>query len=75
MEISWFYWKELDFYSDGDGCLVERRMEDDPPPRPIARAAVKVLSVPKFTANLYCICLSEHETCAEADAAQICGNL
>ena len=34
-----------------------------------------ILSVPKFTANLYCICLSEHETCAYADAVQICGNI
>ena len=35
----------------------------------------EVLSVPKFTAILYCICLSEHETCADPDAIQICGNI
>ena len=32
-----------------------------------------ILGVPKFTVNLYCICLSEHETCAYADTVQICG--
>ena len=29
---------------------------------------------PYITANLYRICLSDHETCAWADAVQICGN-
>ena len=32
-----------------------------------------MLGGPNITANLYCICLSEHETCAYADAVQICG--
>ena len=33
-------------------------------------------SVPKCTANLYCICLREHETCSlpTLDAVQMCGN-
>ena len=31
-----------------------------------------VLGGPNITANLYCICFSEHETCAYADAVQIC---
>ena len=34
-----------------------------------------LLSAPKFTTNLYCICLSENETCACADAIQTCGNI
>ena len=33
-----------------------------------------VLIAPKFIANLYCICLSEHKISAYADAVQICGN-
>ena len=32
-----------------------------------------ILSVPKFTANLYCICLSVPQIYTEADAVQICG--
>ena len=32
-----------------------------------------VLSVPKFTANLYCICLSIQQIYTSADAVQICG--
>ena len=34
-----------------------------------------ILGGPNITANLYFICLSEHETCAYADAVQICGNI
>ena len=34
-----------------------------------------VLSVSYITANLYCICLKEHETCASTDAVQICGSI
>ena len=30
---------------------------------------------PYITANLYCISLSEHETCAQGDAVQINGNI
>ena len=30
---------------------------------------------PNITANLYCICSSRHETCAYADAVQICDHL
>ena len=30
---------------------------------------------PNITANLYCICLSEHEMCTHANAVQICGNI
>ena len=30
---------------------------------------------PNITANLYCICLSEHKTCAYADEVDICGNI
>ena len=30
---------------------------------------------PYITANLYCICFSIHEKCAEADAVQIRGNI
>ena len=30
---------------------------------------------PFITANLYCICLSEHEACASADAIHICGSI
>ena len=30
---------------------------------------------PYITANLYCICLSEHETWTQADAVQIFGNI
>ena len=33
------------------------------------------MCVPKFTTNLYCICLNKLETYAWADAAQICGNM
>ena len=32
-----------------------------------------LMSVPKFTANLYCICLSIPKTYTQADAVQICG--
>ena len=32
-----------------------------------------ILSVPKFTANLYCICLSVPQIYTQADVAQICG--
>ena len=35
----------------------------------------KILGGPNITANLFCICLSEHETCAYANAVQICGNI
>ena len=35
----------------------------------------KVLGGPNITANLYCISLSEHETCAYTDAVQICDNI
>ena len=35
----------------------------------------KLLVGPNIIANLYCICLSEHETCAYADAVHICGNI
>ena len=34
-----------------------------------------LLGGPEITANLYCICLSEHETCAYADAVPICSNI
>ena len=34
-----------------------------------------LLSVQKFTANLHCICLSEHEPFASADAVHICANM
>ena len=34
-----------------------------------------VLDEPNITANLSCICLSEHETCAYADAVQMCGHI
>jgi len=34
-----------------------------------------VQSGPYITVILYCICLSEHETCAYPDAVQICGNI
>ena len=30
---------------------------------------------PNITAILYCICLSEHVTCAYPDALPICGNI
>ena len=30
---------------------------------------------PYIIANLYCIYLREHETCVQADAVQICGNI
>ena len=33
-----------------------------------------LLSVPKFTANLYCICLSIDLRYTKADAVQICSN-
>ena len=33
------------------------------------------LSASKFTANLYCICLSLPQMCAKADAVQICGKV
>ena len=42
---------------------------DDPDLRRLA------LGGPNITANLYCICLSEHETCAYADAVQMCGHI
>ena len=29
----------------------------------------------QFVANLYCICINEHETCAYADAVHICDNI
>ena len=32
-----------------------------------------VLSVPKFNANLYCICMSIPQIYTYADAVQICG--
>ena len=38
-------------------------------------ARAKVQGGPNITANLYCICLSEHETCTYADGVQICGNI
>ena len=34
-----------------------------------------LLGGPYSTANMYCICLSEHEQCAYADAVQICGDI
>ena len=34
-----------------------------------------LLSVPKFTKNPYCKLELELETCAQADAVQICGNV
>jgi len=34
---------------------------------------LKILSVPKLSANLYCICLSIDFMYTEADAVQICG--
>ena len=30
---------------------------------------------PNVTANVYCICLSEHEACAYAYAVQMCGHI
>ena len=36
---------------------------------------VDVQRGPNITANHCCICLSEHDTCAYADAVQICGNI
>ena len=36
---------------------------------------MKVLSVPKFTANLYCICLSIPQIYTQADTVQICGKI
>ena len=42
------------------------------PPRVIIRF---LLGVSYVTANLYCICLSEHETCPYVDAVQLCGNI
>ena len=41
----------------------------------IKKWTCKVQGGPYITANLYCICLSEYETCAKADAVQICGNI
>ena len=38
------------------------------------RGAPKVLSVPKFTENLYCICLSTDLNRFKPDAVQICAN-
>ena len=35
---------------------------------------IYLLSVPKFTANLYCICWSITQIYTSADAVQICGN-
>ena len=35
----------------------------------------QLLGGPNITSNLYCICLSKHETCAYADVVQICGNI
>ena len=40
---------------------------------PLITTKVKVLSVPKFTANLYCICLSKPQIYTKAEAVQICG--
>ena len=34
-----------------------------------------ILSVPKFTANLYCICLGIPQFYTLADAVQICGKI
>ena len=34
-----------------------------------------LLSVPKFTANMYCICLSIPKNYSQADSVQICGKL
>ena len=36
---------------------------------------ILVLSVPKFSANMYCICLSIPQIYTSADAVQICGKL
>ena len=33
----------------------------------------ELLSIPKFTENLYCICISMPQILTEADAVQICG--
>ena len=46
-------------------------------PRGLSRSTqnnVNVLSVTKFTANLYCICLGIALRYTHADAVQICGN-
>ena len=34
-----------------------------------------LLDGPNITVNLYCICLSEHETGDYTDAVKICGNI
>ena len=36
---------------------------------------MKLMGGPNITANLYGICLSEHETCPYADAVEIGGNI
>ena len=35
--------------------------------------SLSLLSVPKFTNNMYCICLSIPQIYTKADAVQICG--
>ena len=40
----------------------------------VAKQPKIILGGPNITANLCCICLSEHETCAYSDTIQICGD-